>query len=96
MPRYYFDFQYLNSQNCDDVGSELADDHAAGPHTVIIFKRAAEPLSNTAHVAESLSGANPLPKFSLHSNHHVCIAIIMSAPRPLASAGRGLLSAMLL
>jgi hypothetical protein len=29
MPRYYFDFQYLNSQNCDDVGSELADDHAA-------------------------------------------------------------------
>jgi hypothetical protein len=29
MPRYYFDFQSLSSQNCDHVGSELADDHAA-------------------------------------------------------------------
>jgi hypothetical protein len=48
MPRYYFDFQSLNSQNRDDVGSELAHDHAAHVEAV---EAAADWLKDNVSVA---------------------------------------------
>jgi hypothetical protein len=48
MPRYYFDFQHLKSETCDEVGSELADDHAAQTEAV---EAAADWLKDNASLA---------------------------------------------
>jgi len=48
MPRYFFDFQRPRDQSRDDVGSELADDHAAQVEAV---EAAAEWLKDNASVA---------------------------------------------
>jgi hypothetical protein len=48
MPRYYFDFQHLEAANCDNVGSELADDHAAQIEAV---QAAAEWIKDNASFA---------------------------------------------